>query len=429
MCAGAALPDRSDLTEIVLALKKEVVQLKAKIDSHGFTPRSQKPGRGPPLTRPGSAPLPTGGNISQKVFTKKVAFDKRNASFVPFCKHSACEKSNAKHWHRDCPHGGPRAESGQNFCDPISAHALSEPVEHDFLAMTFQAAFDTNDTEKFDALCVRIADGQSEIFEELSAGCFTVTAPDLLSEYTDARPAGIHLGGFTVGGAPPPQPPPPTAAVDDPAVESSDEEDILACRPVPAGPPPPHDESFCKQFGPVEIVTFADRVARDMGHESHFDGPAFQNFNCDDNSGILPDDSDSDVDVSHESTLDGPVVLPPPQSFGGALPIRFQRMALPLLLAAFFCVCATAAPVTACGVGGVSQTNFDLIIPPVGGAGRVPDVRPDPPPLTSPKILGCSSTLTTSLTPTTAAAEMHETSSYRTLLRAGTRVSSPTSSG
>ncbi|KAK3251966.1 hypothetical protein CYMTET_38720 [Cymbomonas tetramitiformis] len=39
----------------------------------------------------------------------------------------------------------------------------------DFLALNFQNAFDNNDTDKFNALCV-IADGRPEICDEISAG-------------------------------------------------------------------------------------------------------------------------------------------------------------------------------------------------------------------------------------------------------------------
>ena len=82
------------------------------------------------------------------------------------------------------------------------------------------------------------------------------------------------------------------------------------------------------------------------------------------------------------------VVSPPPQqSFGGAVPPTFARFALPLLVCAIFCVCATASPVTAFGAGGVPRNVFDSIILTAGGAGRVHHAPPEPPPTSnSPKI-------------------------------------------
>ncbi|KAK3275732.1 hypothetical protein CYMTET_16155 [Cymbomonas tetramitiformis] len=189
-------------------------------------------------------------------------------------------------------------------------------------------AFDDNNTPKFNALCV-IADGRPELCDEISAASFAERAEiDLLSEYTAfASPPGVHLGGFSVGDAPtqPPVVPVPAAA------EDSDDD----------GPTVPAPFNSCEwegmgglvpQFKVPNTVTFVDIVQ--AGRDPR--ALQFQNFNFgvdDTNSGILFDDSDtgSDSDVTvcqHESVLDEPVVPPPPQTFGGTLPIRFQRMAL-----------------------------------------------------------------------------------------------------
>ncbi|KAK3286791.1 hypothetical protein CYMTET_5674 [Cymbomonas tetramitiformis] len=339
----------SDLTEIELDLKKQLTALSNKVNSHGFTPRGQKPDARSKAHRLAAEPLPPTGSWPQGL-SKKVAFDKSKAEFVSVCQHSLCKQTRSKHWHRDCPaHGGPRAENS-------SVHSFTTGDLSDLLAASFQDAFEEQTNAKFNALCI-IANGRPELCDEISAASFSENNEiDFLSEYTAfAQPA---------------------------AAEDSDEDEPAV--PIPF--------NSCEWEGTGELQpqfdfdktgTFADIVQADQGpHALQFDN---FNFGVDnDNSGILPadSDSDSDVDVSHEFTLDEPVVPPPPQIFGGALPIRFQRMTLPLLLAAVFCVCATAAPATACGVGGVPQTDFDLIIPPVGGAERVPDVRPDPPPLT-----------------------------------------------
>ncbi|KAK3266899.1 hypothetical protein CYMTET_24510, partial [Cymbomonas tetramitiformis] len=155
----------SDLAALVLDLKKQVAALTSKLNGHGFTPGSDKPGcPGPKKFRFGAGDLPTGGSWSQGL-SKKIAFDKTNAEFVPVCRHSLCLKASAKHWHRDCPHGGPRAERG----DSVSLNAFATAdFELDFLASSFQNALDANDNDKFDAVCV-LAGGRPELIDEISA--------------------------------------------------------------------------------------------------------------------------------------------------------------------------------------------------------------------------------------------------------------------
>jgi len=94
----------SDLAAIVLDLKAQVTALKNKLDSHGYTPRANEPGRpGAMIHRLAAGDLPTGGNFGQGI-SQKIAFNKNKAEFVPVCRHSLCIKAGAKHWHRDCPH-------------------------------------------------------------------------------------------------------------------------------------------------------------------------------------------------------------------------------------------------------------------------------------------------------------------------------------
>eukprot|EP00854_Cymbomonas_tetramitiformis_P017710 gene17710-21099_t len=185
------------ISTIVLELKAQVKALSAKIDAKGYTPRAQKPDPRQKHFRFAAKPLDKTASYSQSL-SKDVAFHQESATFVPKCKHSICLQSNAKHWYRDCPHGGPRAEQ-------MGAHSfVTNEIDSNILAAQFQQAVPT----AVDSTC-----------------------------------CDEH---------------------------SSDEEDLLAMRPVAIGPPPPPLENalFCEQIG--EAFTFADRVARDMGHESHF---------------------------------------------------------------------------------------------------------------------------------------------------------------
>ncbi|KAK3279639.1 hypothetical protein CYMTET_12501 [Cymbomonas tetramitiformis] len=158
----------SDLASIVLDLKKQVIALANKINGHGYTPRSNKPGRpGQKIHRLAVDDLPTGGSWPQGL-SKKIAFDKSRAEFVPVCRHSVCLKASAKHWHRDCPHGGPRAEKG----DSVSMNAFATAdYELDYLATSFRNALDTGDNDKFNALCV-LAGGRPELIDEISSAAF-----------------------------------------------------------------------------------------------------------------------------------------------------------------------------------------------------------------------------------------------------------------
>ncbi|KAK3235389.1 hypothetical protein CYMTET_54405 [Cymbomonas tetramitiformis] len=191
---------------------------------------------------------------------------------------------------------------------------------------------------------------------------------------------------------------------------------------------------LCPAFDIPVTRLFADIVSEDSvaprDPELRLQHVEIFNFGVNDNSAILASDSDTDSTVYEyeaEPVTEEPVVPPPPPPcFGGALPLQFHRMALPLLLTAtILCFCVTATPATAFGVGGVTQTSFDTTILTVGGAARVVPVRPEPPPtLPSPSISDLSSTST----PTSAAEKIVLADGYLTLLRAGTRVPGSTPS-
>ncbi|KAK3274489.1 hypothetical protein CYMTET_17328 [Cymbomonas tetramitiformis] len=128
----------------------------------------------------------------------------------------------------------------------------------------------------------------------------------------------------------------------------------------------------------------------------------FNNFDvANDNHDILPYDSDDSSCVSDEPAAEDSVVPPPqPVSCGGAFSPTFARFATPLIILALLCVGATAAPITACGVGGVPQTDFDYFILTAGGAGRVHHAPPEPPPTSNSPICTASP-----FTPTTGEIE------------------------
>ncbi|KAK3238769.1 hypothetical protein CYMTET_51257 [Cymbomonas tetramitiformis] len=156
-----------DLMDILLALRKEMRVLSEKVNGKGFNPRAEKPPVGPRkgprfMHRLAASPLvPAGGNWTLR--SKLVAFHRDSAQTIPLCQHSSCAAEKAKHWHRDCPRGGPRAEKAG-----AGAHSFAvSGVESDFYyAITFQHAIDTNDRDRLDdALCF-LAGGKPEIIED-----------------------------------------------------------------------------------------------------------------------------------------------------------------------------------------------------------------------------------------------------------------------
>ncbi|KAK3250152.1 hypothetical protein CYMTET_40461 [Cymbomonas tetramitiformis] len=371
--ANAALPcDFSQhsalhyISTIVLELKAQVKALSAKIDAKGYTPRAQKPDPRQKHFRFAAKPLDKTASYSQSL-SKDVAFHQESATFVPKCKHSICLQSNAKHWYRDCPHGGPRAEQ-------MGAHSfVTNEIDSNILAAQFQQALDNNDSERFDALCV-LARGRPDTFNDVSAHSFkiaeeipaTIDADTAFCQTADATLGGFSVGGVlehtaTFGTASVPQQAVPTA-VDSTCCDehSSDEEDLLAMRPVAIGPPPPPLENalFCEQIG--EAFTFADRVARDMGHESHFHHLREQAYEHEDSAS----DESSDDETSEPPPPPSVVLEPPRRAVG---PPRVRHAFVASLMATFFCLCATAAPTTGQAVGGVFTHTPAVPEPLIGG--------------------------------------------------------------
>ncbi|KAK3266119.1 hypothetical protein CYMTET_25222 [Cymbomonas tetramitiformis] len=196
----------SELRDQLYDVKKEIKTLHNRLDdTKGYTPRNDKKntigrvGHGDGF-RFAAKPLPEHGNFPQNFRGKssgKVAFHKPTGTFVPLCRHPACSATAEKHWHRDCPNGGPRGHLG--------AHGFSiADSENDVLATLFQNAVDDNDADRFDAVCY-IADGKPELYDAVSAFSFAAAeeqAPDTIDEYLGyRRPDDTRLGVCAVGGA------------------------------------------------------------------------------------------------------------------------------------------------------------------------------------------------------------------------------------
>ncbi|KAK3263936.1 hypothetical protein CYMTET_27290 [Cymbomonas tetramitiformis] len=196
----------SELRDQLYDMKKEIKALHSRLDdTKGYTPRNDKKnaiGRGGhgDGVRFAAKPLPEHGNFPQSFRGKssgKVAFHKPTGTFVPLCRHPTCSATAEKHWHRDCPNGGPRGHVG--------AHGFSiADSENDMLAVMFQNAVDEDDAVRFDAVCC-IADGKPDLYDTASAFSFAVAeerVPDTIDEYLGYRqPADTHLGVCAVGGA------------------------------------------------------------------------------------------------------------------------------------------------------------------------------------------------------------------------------------
>ncbi|KAK3246060.1 hypothetical protein CYMTET_44389 [Cymbomonas tetramitiformis] len=190
----------SDLTAIILDVKRQLKVLTDKVNGRGFTPRADKNkignGGGGSGVRFAAGGLPTGGNWLQSQARKRVAFHKGSGDFIPFCQNSTCKKDEIRHWHRDCPNGGKHGAGG-------SFHSFSlGDIENDLLAEQFQTAMDEHDGERFDALCL-LAGGKPEMLDGVSACAFGLEPErenGALQDFLPYCQPATHMGGFTVGG-------------------------------------------------------------------------------------------------------------------------------------------------------------------------------------------------------------------------------------
>ncbi|KAK3268368.1 hypothetical protein CYMTET_23124 [Cymbomonas tetramitiformis] len=142
---------------------------------------------------------PPGGHTSADNDAMAIHLLALRKETIPLCQHSTCAAEQARHWHRDCPRGGPRAEK-----TAARAHSFAiQDVEGDFYAAAFQHAIDSNDTERFDALCY-LAGGKPVMLEDLSAASFCVgdaVEEHAIGEYLQCcQPTDTRFGVCGVGG-------------------------------------------------------------------------------------------------------------------------------------------------------------------------------------------------------------------------------------
>ncbi|KAK3233028.1 hypothetical protein CYMTET_56645 [Cymbomonas tetramitiformis] len=355
----------SELRDQLYDMKKEIKALSNRLDdTKGYTPRNDKKnaiGRGGhgDGVRFAAKPLPEHGNFPQNFRGKssgKVAFHKPTGTFVPLCRHPSCSATAEKHWHRDCPNGGPRGQVG--------AHGFSiADSENDMLAVMFQNAVDDDDAARFDAVCY-IADGKPELYDTASAFSFAVAeerVPDTIDEYLGYRqPADTRLGVCAVGGA---------TNIHNFKIHGEVHADALDVPPPPAPPSAPQSVVSDEGMYPISALhahephaTFMDKFAFDLdiaGPEPtlamHHMGP------------VAPVDS---VSVTTDDSEDDDECLPPPrQALGCGRPqMGFGFSALTsLAVCLMFVVCATAAPSRGCSAPTSSTTG--RIGDEVGGAG------------------------------------------------------------
>ncbi|KAK3236578.1 hypothetical protein CYMTET_53292 [Cymbomonas tetramitiformis] len=159
---------------------------------------------------------------------------------MPFCENPTCMKERARHWHRDCPNGG-RQGTRQDSLHYFS----SDDMENDVYAMTFQAAIDNNNSDKFDALCV-LAGGKPDIVTDISACSFCEAESECLvsavDEYIDMAQQSdgvvMNINTFTARvGEPQPVVASPQRSTPATSVAS---EDIEWTGPQPSHPLMPH---------------------------------------------------------------------------------------------------------------------------------------------------------------------------------------------
>ncbi|KAK3281761.1 hypothetical protein CYMTET_10471 [Cymbomonas tetramitiformis] len=279
---------------------------------------------------------------------KRVAFHKGSGDFVPFCGNSTCKKDDARHWHRDCPNGGKHGAGG-------SSHSFSlGDIENELLAEQFQAAMDEHGGERFEALCL-LARGKPEMLDGVSACAFGLEPERQNGALQDFLPycqPVTHMGGFTVGGVASgisaaacthvredARPAPPPAAITHVYPDESDASDDGVVLPV--DPMYAHEPDLC----------FADRIAQMGGLSITAEGKdlAMRYMHAESET----DSYDSDVDESaagcDPADSEDAVRQPPaPRQRCGTPPWGFGRSsAIVVMVCALFCVCATAAPLSA----------------------------------------------------------------------------------
>ncbi|KAK3235295.1 hypothetical protein CYMTET_54491 [Cymbomonas tetramitiformis] len=98
----------SGLQEQLTRMQQDIRELKRQRRDGPPTTGKHLPRSVAKLHRPGVKPLRTAPDVS---------FDKRSGAFVPHCKNAEYAKSGLKHWHADCPNGGPHSA---HYCSAVT---------------------------------------------------------------------------------------------------------------------------------------------------------------------------------------------------------------------------------------------------------------------------------------------------------------------
>ncbi|KAK3265034.1 cytochrome c oxidase subunit 1 [Cymbomonas tetramitiformis] len=162
----------SDLAAALSSLQKQLERMQQDIRDLKRQKREGAPPAGKHLTR--SAAKHHRAGVKPLGTAPPVSFDKKSGAFVPHCRNAECAQSGLKHWHAECPNGGPQSA---HYCGAV------ENYETDCLAVRFQRFYDAGDEHAFESLCMM--KGRPEVCE-LSACSFVTAEPTSLRHFQDA---------------------------------------------------------------------------------------------------------------------------------------------------------------------------------------------------------------------------------------------------
>ncbi|KAK3272082.1 hypothetical protein CYMTET_19604 [Cymbomonas tetramitiformis] len=163
----------SDLAAALSSLQKQLERMQQDIRDLKRQKREGAPPAGKHLTR--SAAKHHRAGVKPLGTAPPVSFDKKSGTFVPHCRNAECAQSGLKHWHAECPNGGPHSA---HYCGAVEAD-----YETDCLAVRFQRFYDAGDEHAFESLCTM--EGRPEVVE-LSAHSFVTAEPTSLRHFQDA---------------------------------------------------------------------------------------------------------------------------------------------------------------------------------------------------------------------------------------------------
>ncbi|KAK3283205.1 hypothetical protein CYMTET_9085 [Cymbomonas tetramitiformis] len=156
----------SDLAAALSSLQKQLERMQQDIRDLKRQKREGAPPAGKHLTR--SAAKHHRAGVKPLGTAPPVSFDKKSGAFVPHCRNAECAQRGLKHWHAECPNGGPHSA---HYCGAV------EDYETDCLAVRFQRFCDAGDEHAFESLCTM--EGRPEVVE-LSAHSFVPAEPTSL---------------------------------------------------------------------------------------------------------------------------------------------------------------------------------------------------------------------------------------------------------